>query len=208
VRLRSPHLPGTGSVGNVTKSAQCTLAKPVPVNPDKLASAEIAQPIPTKLPPHRSAIAVGSNLGDSLRILQDALKILAETPGVTLQAQSSWYQTAPVGPPQPDYINGCALLEVQLTPQELLKTLQNIEAKFGRVRKERWGPRTLDLDFLLFDDLILEAPTLQLPHPRMTERAFVLVPLAEIAPDWIEPVSRKAIAQLVQGVDCSGVRRL
>ncbi len=161
-----------------------------------------------KSPSKWSAIALGSNLGASLTILQDTLKILAQTSGVTLQAQSSWYQTAPVGPPQPDYINGCALLEVQLTPQELLDTLQKIEAQYGRVRQERWGPRTLDLDLLLFDDLILETPTLQLPHPRMTERAFVLVPLAEIAPDWIEPVSGKAIAQLVQRVDCSGVRRL
>ena len=189
------------------QSVQCALTNSV-VNASKLASQELAQPNPTKLPPQRSAIALGSNLGDSLRIVQDALKILAEAPGVTLQAQSNWYQTAPVGPPQPDYINGCALLEVQLTPQELLETLQNIEAQFGRLRQERWGPRTLDLDFLLFDDLILETPTLQLPHPRKTERAFVRVPLAEIAPDWIEPVSGKAIVQLVQGVDCSGVRRL
>ena len=155
-----------------------------------------------------SAIALGSNLGDSQHILEDALKKLAQTPGITLQAYSSLYQTEPVGPPQPDYLNGCALLEVQLAPQELLETLLAVEAEFGRVRQERNGPRTLDLDLLLFDDLILETPTLQLPHPRMKERAFVLVPLAEIAPNWIEPVSGKAIAQLVQRVDCSGVRRL
>ena len=161
-----------------------------------------------KLPPKQSAIALGSNLGDSLTILQDALKILAHTSGVTLQTQSSWYKTKAVGPPQPDYLNGCALIEVQQTPQELLETLLTIEAKFGRVRQERNGPRTLDLDLLLFDDLILDIPNLQLPHPRMRERAFVLVPLAEIAPNWIEPVSGKAIAQLVETVDCSGVRRL
>lgn len=155
-----------------------------------------------------SAIALGSNLGDSQHILEDALKKLAQTPGITLQACSSWYQTEPVGPPQPDYLNGCALLEVQLTPQELLETLLAIEAQFGRVRQERNGPRTLDLDLLLFDTLILDTPTLKLPHPRMQERAFILVPLAEIAPDWVEPVSGKAIAQLVQRVDCSGVRRL
>ncbi len=154
------------------------------------------------------AIALGSNLGDSRTILDNAIQILAHTIGITLKAQSSWYQTAPVGPPQPDYLNGCALLEVQLTPQELLETLLKIEVQFGRVRQERWGPRTLDLDLLLFDDLILETPSLQLPHPRMRERAFVLVPLAEIAPNWVEPVSGKAIAQLVQRVDCSGVRRV
>ncbi|HEY9611337.1 2-amino-4-hydroxy-6-hydroxymethyldihydropteridine diphosphokinase [Allocoleopsis sp.] len=156
----------------------------------------------------RIAIALGSNLGDSRTILDNAIQILAQTSGITLKAQSSWYQTAPVGPPQPDYLNGCALLEVQLTPQELLETLLKIEVQFGRVRQERWGPRTLDLDLLLFDDLIIETPSLQLPHPRMIERAFVLVPLAEIAPDWVEPVSGKAIAQLVQRVDCSGVRRV
>lgn len=156
----------------------------------------------------RIAIALGSNLGDSRSILENAIQILAQTLGITLKAQSSWYQTVPVGPPQPDYLNGCALLEVQLTPQELLETLLKIEVQFGRVRQEHWGPRTLDLDLLLFDDLILETPSLQLPHPRMIERAFVLVPLVEIAPDWVEPVSGKAIAQLVQGVDCSGVRRV
>jgi 2-amino-4-hydroxy-6-hydroxymethyldihydropteridine diphosphokinase len=155
-----------------------------------------------------SAIALGSNLGDSLTILNNALNVLADTAGITLEAQSSWYQTAPVGPPQPDYLNGCALLDVQLTPQELLETLLRIEAQFGRVRRERNGPRTLDLDLLLFDDLILDSLTLQLPHPRMRERAFVLVPLAEIAPNWVEPISGKAIAQLVQNLDCSGVYRL
>ncbi len=156
----------------------------------------------------RSAIALGSNLGDSLKILADALKFLTETPGIRVQEYSSWYQTTAVGPPQPDYINGCALLEVRLTPQELLQILLGIEAQLGRIRRERWGPRTLDLDLLLFDDVILDQPNLQLPHPRMQERAFVLVPLAEIAPNWIEPISGKSIAQLVQTIDCSGVRRL
>jgi 2-amino-4-hydroxy-6-hydroxymethyldihydropteridine diphosphokinase len=161
-----------------------------------------------KLAPKRSAIALGSNLGDSRTILENALKALAQTPGITLQDCSNWYRTVPIGPPQPDYLNGCALLEVQLMPQELLEMLLRVEAQFGRVRRERNGPRTLDLDLLLFDDLILDIPTLQLPHPRMKERAFVLVPLAEIAPNWVEPVSGKAIAQLVQTVDCSGVYRL
>ena len=156
----------------------------------------------------KSAIALGSNLGDSLTILEDALKTLAQTPGIALESSSSWYQTAPIGPPQPDYLNGCALLKVQLNPEELLATLLEVEKQFGRVRTQRWGPRSLDLDLLLFDRVILETPKLQIPHPRMGERAFVLVPLAEIAPDWIDPVSGKAIAQLLQGVDCSGVHRL
>ncbi len=154
------------------------------------------------------AIALGSNLGDSRAIVEAALENLAATPDINLQAKSSWYQTKAIGPPQPDYINGCALLNVQIPPQLLLKTLLKIEAQFGRVRQERWGARLLDLDLLLYDDLIMDTPTLQLPHPRITERAFVLVPLAEIAPDWIEPVSGCAIAELVQAVDCSGVRRI
>ena len=156
----------------------------------------------------KSAIALGSNLGDSLTILEDALKTLAQTPGIALESSSSWYQTAPIGPPQPDYLNGCALLKVQLNPEQLLATLLEVEKQFGRVRTQRWGPRSLDLDLLLFDRIILETPKLQIPHPRMRERAFVLVPLAEIAPDWIDPGSGKAIAQLLQGVDCSGVHRL
>jgi 2-amino-4-hydroxy-6-hydroxymethyldihydropteridine diphosphokinase len=153
------------------------------------------------------AIALGSNLGNSRAILEAALKTLAETPDIILQARSSWYQTKAIGPPQPDYINGCALLHVKTSPQALLGTLLGIEAQFGRVRQERWGPRYLDLDLLLYDDLILDTPTLVLPHPQMRERAFVLVPLAEIAPDWVEPVSGIAIAELVQAVDCSGVHR-
>ncbi|HEY9597157.1 MAG TPA: 2-amino-4-hydroxy-6-hydroxymethyldihydropteridine diphosphokinase [Cyanophyceae cyanobacterium] len=156
----------------------------------------------------KCAIALGSNLGNSLAILTDALTVLSKTPGITLQAYSSWYQTTPVGPPQPDYLNGCALLDVELTPQDLLETLLRIEAQFGRIRQEPNGPRTLDLDLLLVDNLILNIPHLQLPHPRMRERAFVLVPLAEIAPDWIDPISGKAIAQLLEAVDCSGVHRL
>ncbi|ELR99569.1 2-amino-4-hydroxy-6-hydroxymethyldihydropteridine pyrophosphokinase [Gloeocapsa sp. PCC 73106] len=154
------------------------------------------------------AIALGSNLGESISILENALVELNHTPGITLVSRSSWYQTKPIGPPQPDYINGCALLDVELTPKALLDTLLNIEAKAGRIRREKWGPRTLDLDLLLYGNLILNTPTLEIPHPRMKERAFVLVPLAEIAPDWLEPVSQKAIALLVEQVDCTGVSLL
>lgn len=153
------------------------------------------------------AIALGSNLGNSRATLENALKTLNQTPDITVIAHSSWYKTVPIGPAQPDYLNGCAILAVQLTSQELLKTLLSIEDQFGRIRQERWGPRTLDLDLLLFGDLILDTPELQIPHPRITERAFVLVPLAEIAPDWIEPVSGQAITQLLEKVDCSGVIR-
>lgn len=156
----------------------------------------------------QSAIALGSNLGDSLATLKAALKILDNSPGIAVKSTSSWYKTAPVGPPQPDYINGCAILEVQLEPQKLLETLLAIELTFGRVRLERWGPRIIDLDLILFEDLILKTSTLELPHPRMQERAFVLVPLAEIAPQWIEPITGKAIAQLLENIDTTGVETI
>ncbi|MGF1482586.1 MAG: 2-amino-4-hydroxy-6-hydroxymethyldihydropteridine diphosphokinase [Cyanophyceae cyanobacterium] len=157
---------------------------------------------------HYSAIALGSNLGNSRATVAQAVQALSQTPGVEVQQCSSWYRTAPVGPPQPDYINGCAVLAVELNPQQLLEALLMVEQKLGRERRVRWGARTLDLDLLLFEDLILETPSLQIPHPRMRERGFVLVPLAEIAPDWVDPVTGMAIAQLVQAVDCSGITQL
>ena len=156
----------------------------------------------------QAAIALGSNLGDSLTILKSALDILNQNPAIQIESCSSWYQTAPIGPPQPEYINGCAILRTQLQPQNLLDTLLQTELKFGRERTEHWGARTLDLDLLLFDSIILTTPTLEIPHPRLRERAFVLVPLAEIAPNWIDPVSRSAIATLAKAVDATGVQRL
>lgn len=153
----------------------------------------------------KCAIALGSNLGDSLNTFSNVLRVLETTPGITIKSVSSWYQTKPIGPPQPDYINGCAVLEMQQTPEELLVLLQAIELQFGRVRKEPWEARTIDLDIILYDDLILDLPHLKIPHPRMKERAFVLVPLAEIAPNWIDPISKKAIGQLAKEVNCSEV---
>ena len=154
----------------------------------------------------KSAIALGSNLGKSIDTLENAVKTLASIPGIDLIATSSWYQTLPIGPPQPDYINGCIILQVQQNPEELLTILQAIELQFGRVRKEKWGARTLDLDILLYEDSVMQTPKLTIPHSNLRERAFVLVPLAEIAPNWLEPVSKKAIAQLAKEVDCTGVK--
>ena len=155
----------------------------------------------------KCAIALGSNQGNSLAILKQSLSVLTQIPGIILEATSSWYKTKPVGTPQPqpDYLNGCALFSVEQTPEELLAILQTTEIQFGRVDKGRLQPRTLDLDLLLYDNLILNAPNLTIPHPRMTERSFVLIPLAEIAPDWIEPRSGLKIAQLLHNLDTSGV---
>ena len=154
------------------------------------------------------AISLGSNQGKSRDILESSLNTLNQIPGITLQKTSSWYQTQPVGTPepQPDYLNGCALLSVEQSPEELLVILQATEIQYGRVGKGSLQPRTLDLDLLLYGDLVWTMPNLIIPHPRMRERAFVLVPLAEIAPDWIEPVSGINIANLLKTVDTSGVQ--
>ena len=153
-----------------------------------------------------TVIALGSNLGNSQETLKLALETIANIEGITIKKYSSFYQTAPIGPEQPDYINACALLETTLEPNQLLQTLQNIENKFGRVRQERWGARTLDLDIIIYGDLILNEPDLIIPHLLMNERAFVLAPLAEIAPDLIEPKSGLTIIQLLEKVDQTGVK--
>lgn len=163
---------------------------------------------PAAVSPTPCAIALGSNLGDSRYTLEQAIVTLSQTPGISLLARSHWYQTTAIGPPQPDYLNGCVTVQTTLLPHPLLNLLLSIEQQFGRERRERWGPRTLDLDLLLWADCVLNTPTLTLPHPRMAERAFVLVPLAEIAPDWLEPLSGMEIAALAGKVDRAGVKMI
>ena len=155
---------------------------------------------------NKCAIALGSNLGNSQQTLEDSLTALNNTPGIDLLDVSRIYKTKPVSDiPQPDYLNGCAILNVQQNPRELLTLLQAIELQFGRVRKEKWGARTLDLDILLYEDLIIDTPELKIPHPLMRERAFVLVPLAEIAANWQLPKSGQTIASLAGKINTSGV---
>jgi 2-amino-4-hydroxy-6-hydroxymethyldihydropteridine diphosphokinase len=151
-------------------------------------------------PPQPTAIALGSNLGDSQATLEGALAALEEVPGIRVLARSRWYRSAPVGPAQPDYLNGCALLEVGLSPEAVLEQLHAIEHRYGRVRLERWGARTLDLDLILYGALQHESASLLVPHPRFRERAFVLLPLAEIAPLWIDPLTGKTVADLASTV--------
>ena len=146
----------------------------------------------------QTAIALGSNLGESYTILEKALVSLGEVEGINLISRSHWYKTVAIGPPQPDYLNGCAILAITLTPEELLKTVLGIEQDFGRVRRERWGPRTLDLDILFYGDSIVKTPTLEIPHPRLRERAFVLVPLAEIAAHWVDPITHQTVQALLE----------
>ncbi|MEM8611876.1 MAG: 2-amino-4-hydroxy-6-hydroxymethyldihydropteridine diphosphokinase [Cyanobacteria bacterium P01_H01_bin.105] len=151
------------------------------------------------------AIALGSNLGDSEQTIETALAQLDYIEGMRLEVRSQLYKTAPVGPPQPDYINACAIFHTILSPEQVLHTLLATEASFGRIRRERWGPRTLDLDLLLYGDWVIDTPSLTLPHPRMHERAFVLVPLAEIAADWLHPSRQETVEDLLGQLDIAGV---
>jgi len=136
----------------------------------------------------RAYIALGANLGDPVATVRAAIDALRRLPRSNLVATSSLYRTAPVGlKQQPDFINAVALLDTDLQPRELLDSLFKVEHDFGRERSIKNAPRTLDLDLLLWDDIVMAEDGLTLPHPRMTERAFVLAPLAEITPDLAIP---------------------
>jgi 2-amino-4-hydroxy-6-hydroxymethyldihydropteridine diphosphokinase len=153
-------------------------------------------------------VALGSNLRDPVRQVMDAFEELARLPDTRLTARSSLYRTAPVGKvDQPDFINAVARLETGLPAQSLLDRLLEIEREHVRVRTERNGPRTLDLDLLLYGTQRIDLPGLTVPHPRMQERAFVLVPLAEIAPG-LELLGAGRVQELVARADARAVQRL
>jgi 2-amino-4-hydroxy-6-hydroxymethyldihydropteridine diphosphokinase len=135
----------------------------------------------------RAHLALGSNLGDRLANLQGAVDGLAATDGITLVALSAVYETDPVGGPvQDDFLNAVVEVTTTLEPHDLLAVCGRLEQAAHRVRIERWGPRTLDVDVLLIDDLTIDTPDLEVPHPRMWERTFVLAPLHDVAPDLVD----------------------
>lgn len=150
-------------------------------------------------------VALGSNLGDSRATLVGAAEALAALPGSRLAGISRIYRTPPWGRrDQPDFLNAVVRLRTTLEPHDLLDALMAIERRFGRTRDgERWGPRTLDLDLLHVDGMVLDEPQLTLPHPRMGERAFVLLPLADLAPELVLPGQGRVI-ELLQQVNADG----
>lgn len=157
----------------------------------------------------RVYIGLGSNLAEPLRQLQGALKALAQLPHTELAGCSAFYSSDPLGPPdQPRYVNAVAALDTSLEPLQLLDALQAIELDQGRERKdERWGPRTLDLDILVFGQRLLNEPRLQVPHYHMHARPFVLYPLAELAPT-LQLADGRQLTELLAACPFEGLERL
>ena len=156
-----------------------------------------------------AVIALGGNVGDVRATFKQAIAHISGMAQAALIARSSDYATAPWGnEEQPRFINACIEIETSLDPHALLFVLQKIEQKFGRDRSKevRWGPRTLDLDLIAYDDISLQKPELTLPHPRLFERAFVLVPLAEIAPD--RQIAGRSVKEALKALSTEGIERL
>ena len=145
-------------------------------------------------------VGLGSNLGDRLANLGAAVDRLAWEPGFLLRKVSLAYESEPIGPPQPRYLNAVAQVGTLLSPRATLQKLHAIEELLGRMRHERWGSREIDLDLLLFGDRAIEETGLQVPHPMLAQRAFVLVPLAEIAPEAVHPLAKKTAGELLLGL--------
>ncbi len=147
----------------------------------------------------KAYIALGSNLNDRKLLLALAMEKLQHHPSITVTKQSSVIETDPAGgPPQGRFLNQVIEIQTTLDPEKLLQELQQIELSLGRQRRQKWGPRTMDLDILLYGDSVISQPALQIPHPRMHNRPFVLQPLCEIAPDVLHPVLNQPAVELLR----------
>lgn len=152
--------------------------------------------------PQTAYIGLGSNLGDRRLNLRRALAALDERDGIAVRRVSSFVETEPVGgPPQGPFLNAAAELETTLEPRALLVALHEVERELGRERSVRWGPRTIDLDLLLYGGRVIDEPGLRVPHPRMHERRFVLAPLSAIAPDARHPALDATVRELLDRLD-------
>lgn len=155
---------------------------------------------------HTVYIALGTNLGERLNNLRAAIEAMA--PDIIVLAESHIYETPPWGyEDQPAFLNMVVKAETGLEPEALLRFLKQLEVQLGREQNFRWGPRLIDLDILFYGDLILDTPPLVIPHPRLHERAFVLVPLADVAPDLTHPVFQRSVNDLLVEIDTQGIAR-
>ncbi|MER7989618.1 2-amino-4-hydroxy-6-hydroxymethyldihydropteridine diphosphokinase [Streptomyces noursei] len=192
----TPRLPHAASANDPT-------VQPVPASVvEQVDAADV-----TLSNPKRAVISLGSNLGNRLETLQGAIDALEDTPGVRVKAVSPVYETEPWGvapDSQPSYFNAVVLIKTTLPPDSLLERGHAIEEAFERVRDERWGPRTIDVDILAYQDVVSDDPRLTLPHPRAHERAFVLVPWHDVDPEAEVP-GRGAVAALLAAVGSEGV---
>jgi len=154
-------------------------------------------------------IAIGSNLGDRVDNVKKAVLRAADEVNATLVLMSSFYETEPWGvKEQGPFINAVMGVDTELAPAALLAHLKSVEAGLGRQKAERWGPRVIDLDIIFYGGLVIDEDGLRIPHPSAHERAFVMVPLAEIAPDLVHPVLNRSVAEIAGGLDRSGIRKL
>lgn len=155
---------------------------------------------------HTVYIVLGTNLGDRFANLRAAIESMP--PEVAVLAESQIYETPPWGyEDQPAFLNMVVKAETDLEPESLLKYLKQLEAELGREQNFRWGPRLIDLDILFYDDLVIDTPPLVIPHPRLHERAFVLVPLMEVAPDLIHPIFHRRISDFLAELETKGISR-
>ena len=147
---------------------------------------------------HIAYIGFGSNIGDRISFIQNAILRLSQKQGITIKQISSLYNTTPIGnEEQNDFLNGVVAIQTCLTPLSLLQTLKNIEISVGRQPRSRWGPREIDLDILIYADVCIKTDEITIPHPELHHRGFVLVPLAELTPNLLHPVFKETVQTLL-----------